>query len=532
MDDGASRIFAGVDIGSGSVRVGLYDRTGNRRAFSVQPIEQFRPRALFVEQSSENIWSQTCVAMKEALDKAGVQPAEVVSIGVDATCSLVAVGEGGKPVSVAEDRDPARDIIMWMDHRAGVEAADINATSDPALAYVGGEVSLEMELPKILWMKRNLPDQHEKVVRYHDLADHMVWRMTGDDVASVCTLGCKWNWLAHENRFSDTLLEGVGLEELPSRVPASVHPVGSLAGQLSAAAAADLGLEPGIAVATGIIDAHAGGVALAGAEPEGTMALIAGTSNCHMVVSREAIMVPGVWGPYAGAMLPGWWLAEGGQSATGSLLDWTIRQSSAYPQAKSEAAASGRNVYEVLNDWVAALAAREAFPVANLHVLPDHHGNRSPRADPDARGSVIGLTLEEGPDALARLYLATLEAIAYGTRHIIEAMNQAGHKIDRLVMAGGHTKNPLLMQVHADAIGLDIHLAEDEDAVTLGAGILAAVASGSFNSIPDAAGAMVRPGGRIALDPSQRAYHDAKYRIFLDLYDQQRAQRAAMSEFT
>ena len=182
------------------------------------------------------------------------------------------------------------------------------------------------------------------------------------------------------------------------------------------------------------------------------MVLISGTSNCHMVVSRDPVMVPGVWGPYLGAMLPGWWLAEGGQSATGSLLDWTIRQSSASAQAEALAAAQGRSVHAVLNDWVADLAKREAHPAANLHVLPDHHGNRSPRAEPDARGAVIGLTLEEGPDALARAYLATIEGLAYGTRHIIQAMNAAGHRIDRLVMCG----NPLCRLVFLDESGFSL----------------------------------------------------------------------------
>ena len=103
--------------------------------------------------------------------------------------------------------------------------------------------------------------------------------------------------------------------------------MGSTAGALTEAAAADLGLSPGIAVATGIIDAHAGGVALLGAAPEGGLAIISGTSCCHLVVSRKPVMVPGVWGPYFGAMLPDWWLNEGGQSAAGSLIDWTLRQS-------------------------------------------------------------------------------------------------------------------------------------------------------------------------------------------------------------
>ncbi len=528
----SSSLFAGVDVGSASARVGLYDRSGARRAFAVRPIQQFRPRALFVEQSSADIWDAIRAAMREALAEAGAAPGDVAAIGVDATCSLVAVDEGGAPVSVAEDGDPARDIIMWMDHRAGQEAADINATRDPALAYVGGEVSIEMELPKVLWMKRHFPRRHARVARYHDLADHIVWRMTGADVAGVCALACKWNWLAHEGRFPGTLLSAIGLTELSSKVPADVRPVGSIAGGLSAEAAEALGIVPGIPVATGLIDAHAGGVALIGAAPEGAMALISGTSNCHMVASAGPIMVPGVWGPYHGAMLPDRWLAEGGQSATGSLVDWTLRQSSAFPKLQAEAAAAGTTVHALLNETVARLAAREPHPAANLHVLPDHHGNRSPRADPDARGTVMGLTMEEGPEALARLYLATIEALAYGTRHIIEAMNAAGHRIERLIMCGGGTKNPLLLRVHADAIGLDIELAEDEDAVTLGSGILAAAASGAFPSIAGAAAAMARPGGTVAADPGARAYHDAKYQIFLDLYDQQRAARAAMSSFT
>ncbi|MCX7669273.1 MAG: FGGY family carbohydrate kinase, partial [Anaerolineae bacterium] len=195
-----SALFAGIDIGSGSVRVGLYDRTGHRHAFATRPIKQFHPKALFVEQSSDDIWSAICSAMREASSGH-----EVAAIGLDATCSLVAVGAGGQPVSVAEDGDPTRDIIMWMDHRAGAEAETINRTADPALAYVGGEVSVEMELPKVLWMKRHRSAAHAAVWRYFDLADCMIWRMTGADVASVCTLGCKWNWLAHEGRFSASL---------------------------------------------------------------------------------------------------------------------------------------------------------------------------------------------------------------------------------------------------------------------------------------------------------------------------------------
>ena len=206
-------------------------------------------------------------------------------------------------------------------------AAEINATNDPALAYVGGEVSVEMELPKVLWLRRHFPERHAAVWRYFDLADYLVWRASDANVASVCTLTCKWNYLAHEQRFSRTLLAAVDLLDLLPKIPAEIRPLGSAAGPPRRARGAEFGLAAGIAVATGIIDAHAGGVALLGAAPQGGLAIISGTSCCHLVVNREALMVPGVWGPYFGAMLPGWWLNEAGQSAAGSLIDWTLRQS-------------------------------------------------------------------------------------------------------------------------------------------------------------------------------------------------------------
>ena len=524
----SDRIFLGIDVGSASVRAGLFDATGRRLAFAARPIQQFHPKPLFVEQSSTDIWTQTCAAVREAVATAAVDPSRIASIGVDATCSLVAVAAGGKLLSVAESGEPERDIIMWMDHRAGKQAAAINATGDVALDYVGGEVGIEMELPKVLWLKENFPERYATAWRFFDLADYLVWRLSEADIASVCTLTCKWNYLAHEERFSDSLLAAIKLTDLVDKVPPRVLPLGSAAGALSSHAAAELGLSAGTVVATGIIDAHAGGLALVGTEPLGSLAIIGGTSNCHMVVNPEPVMVPGVWGPYYGAMLPGWWLGEGGQSAAGALLDWTLRQNDAWPLLESTAREEKRNVYAVLNEWLADLEKREKWPSRDLHVLSDHHGNRSPRANPHARGAVVGYTLEQGKDALARLYLATLQALAYGTRHIIESMNAAGHQISRIVMCGGGTKNPYWLRENADATGCDIHLVSEEDAVTLGAALLGAVACGAFPTLPEAAAELVRPGGSVKARPETKAFHDAKYAIYLQLYEDMERCRAAM----
>ncbi|WP_413736338.1 FGGY-family carbohydrate kinase [Sodalis sp. RH21] len=511
--------FIGVDVGSASVRAGVFDRQGARLAFAVRPISQFHPRAGVVEQSSREIWSQACQAIKEALQTSGIAAQSVVSIGFDATCSLVVVGNDGRGISVAEQGEEERDIIMWMDHRAVDEARDINATGDAALRYVGGEVSVEMELPKALWLKRHFPDRYRRAWRLFDLADFLVWRATGADVASSCTLTCKWNYLAHEKRFSQPLLKAVCLDDLLGKIPATILELGQPAGCLSAEAAEQCGLTTAVTVAGGIIDAHAGGLALVGTQPEGALAIISGTSNCHMLVNRREIPVPGVWGPYWGAMLPGWWLSEGGQSAAGALVEWTLQQHGAWPLLQQQAAEQGCNEYQLLNRWVADLERRDPLPTRHLHVLADHYGNRSPRANPQARGAVMGLTLETGPDALARLYLATLQAIAYGTRHIIGAMNQAGHHITRLLICGGATKNPLWLREYANVTGCNIELASQDDTVTLGAALLGAVAAGAYANLSEAAQALVRPGETIHADSRYAAFHQAKYQVYLRLYD-------------
>ena len=520
--------FVGVDVGSASVRAGLYDAAGQRLAFATRPISQFRHGADQVEQSSCEIWQRIGEVVKSAVAKAGIDSRAIRALGFDATCSLVAVDAQGNGVSVAENGDADHDIIMWMDHRAAQETAAINATGDDALRFVGGEVSIEMELPKVLWLKRHFPARYQQTARFFDLADFLVWKATGNDVASLCTLTCKWNYLAHEQRFSAAMLAAVDLSDLTEKIPANIIDVASPAGTLSPHAAEHLGLHQDVVVASGIIDAHAGGLALTGLSPEGQLAIISGTSNCHMLVNKQRIETPGVWGPYWSAMLPGFWLTEGGQSAAGALIDWTLEMQGKSAGLTQKAQAENLHPVALVNRWVAALERCEPFPTRQLHVLSDHHGNRSPRARPDARGSVTGLTLERGEPALARLYLATLQAIAYGTRHIIDAMEQSGHRITGIALCGGATHNPLWLREYADITGREIQLISEEDAVTLGAAICGAVACGAWPDIPAACQALVKTGDVIRPRRETADFHAKKYQVYLTLFEQQQQLNSVM----
>src|SRR5262249_30181295 len=166
-----------------------------------------------------------------------------------------------------------------------------------------------------------------------------------------------------------------------------------------------------------------------------------------------------------------------------------------------------------------------------LHVLPDHHGNRSPRADPTLRGMVSGLKLSDTADSLALLYLATVQAIAHGTRHIIDAMNAKGYSIRTVLACGGDTKNPVFVREHAEATGCPIVVPKEPEAVLLGAAMLGAVASGAHTSLLGAMAAMneaaslVEPtGGAVA------KFHDAKHLVFQRMYEDQISYRAIMGE--
>jgi hypothetical protein len=146
--------------------------------------------------------------------EAGLPPSAVGGVGFDATCSLVVLDAGANALTVSPSGEARRNVIVWMDHRAMTEARAVNDTQDDVLRYVGGSISPEMEIPKLLWLKRHLPSTYDGAGHFFDLADFLSFRATGSVARSMCTLTCKWNFLAHEGRWSRRYLDRVGLGDL------------------------------------------------------------------------------------------------------------------------------------------------------------------------------------------------------------------------------------------------------------------------------------------------------------------------------
>ncbi|WCE04726.1 FGGY-family carbohydrate kinase [Pseudoxanthomonas sp. JBR18] len=541
------KVYIGVDVGTGSARAGVFDARGQLLGTARHAIQIWYLPGDMVEQSSQDIWHACVQAIAGAVAEAGIAPTQVAGIGFDATCSLVAVDADGGPVSISPTGEATRDVIVWMDHRATEQAARINATDEPVLRYVGGQISPEMETPKLLWLKEHLPDRYAQAAHFFDLADWLTWRATGSTARSLCTVTCKWTYVQHEGGWSRRYFERIGLADLldddARRIGTDIVAPGTALGAgLDARAAQELGLPAGIAVGASLIDAHAGAIGtISSPDTDGTpvpptarLAYILGTSACVLATTEEPCFTPGVWGPYGAAMIEGLWLNEGGQSAAGVAIDTLVRSHPGYPEASAQAEADGKDVLRWLEERVLAKAesaSHAALLARGLHVLPDYLGNRSPDADPNARAMIAGLTIDHDLQGLEALYVAGLCGLGYGLADIIDALRAQGVRFDSVIMSGGASQSRLVRQLMADASGVQVQVAATAEPVLLGSAMIGAVASGGFTDLPAAMGAMSALGASTEPTPAALTrFHAAKRRGYQSMQALDRTLRREMAD--
>lgn len=511
--------YAGVDVGTGSTRAVIINHEGDILGLSERPITRHELKENHITQSSTEIWNAICYCVKSAISQSGIDNSKVLGIGFDATCSLVVANEkNNTPMPAGPDfQNDLENVILWMDHRAQFETDEINATEDECLKYVGGKMSVEMELPKIKWLKRNMPEGMFQSCKFFDLPDYLTMKATGKETRSYCSVVCKQGYIpkgiTSRNGWSAEFLNKIGLPELVADdfsklggldgVNGSYISAGETIGVLTPESARALGLTTDCCVGSGVIDAYAGWMGTVAAPtnvpiPEliqqdkdkeglskgvGRLAAVAGTSTCHICLEEKAVFVPGVWGPYRDVIGKNYWAAEGGQSMTGALLAHVLSTSPAYTELGVLSESSNLSKFEFLNSRLENLKTlkKERSVVAlakNLFFYGDFHGNRSPIADPNMRASIIGQSMDVSLDALAIEYLAACEFIAQQTRQIVERMEESGHNIKAIFMSGGQCRNGLLMRLLADCTGVPIVIPRYIDAsVVFGTAMLGAVAA-------------------------------------------------------
>jgi FGGY-family pentulose kinase len=487
----------GVDFGTESVRVGIFDGTGQPVAFASQEYPLYHPHPGWAEQKPGEWWAALVRAMRAVLAKSGVAKEEIVGLGADCTSCTV--------VPMDEKFQPLRPAIIWMDVRAADQARRIAASGHPALKYNGfGNVSAEWLPCKTLWFKENEPELYRQAAHIGEFIDWLTYRLTGEWVASINNTSIRWYYDRAEGGWPESFYEQIGLGDLIPKFPPQVLDMGVVAGRLRPDVAAELGLPAGIPVAEGGADAFVAMVGLNVLRP-GQMAFITGSSHLTLGQSAKPLHARGIFGAYTDAVLPGQYTVEGGQVSTGSVVKW-FKENFCGKEA-AQAAARGVDVYTVLNELAAPIPPGSE----GLVVLDYWQGNRTPYVDPEARGMIRGLSLKH---TTGHMFRAIVEGIAYGTEHILRTFRQNGYIVEEMVAAGGPTKSPLWTQIHADVSNVPITLTAVSDGPALGSAILGAVAAGLYADVQTAADKMVQVRRRIEPNPE---VHQV-YQFYVDQY--------------
>ncbi len=458
-------------------------------------------------------------AVPEALDAAGVRPGQVIGVGTDFTaCTVLPTTEDGTPLCElpALAVRPHAYPKLWRHHAAQPHADRINARAaaraEPWLSRYGGRISSEWEYAKALQLLEEDPVVYAATERWIEAADWIVWQLTGAESRNLCTAGYKG---IHQDgrRPGAAFLASLNPDftGFTEKLEHPLSPLGGQAGTLTARAAAMTGLREGIPVSVGNVDAHVTCAAARSLDP-GQMLANMGTSTCHILNSEVLAEVPGMCGVVRDGVVPGLWGYEAGQSGVGDIFSWATRAAFPEPYA-AEARRLGMSPHELLSHKAAAQ------PVGGhgLVALDWHSGNRSVLVDHHLSGLFVGLRLDTRPEDL---YLALLEATAFGTRAIVESFEAAGVPVTDFTVAGGLTKNSLLMRVYSDVLRRPLNIVGSAQGPALGSAIHAAVAAGVYSDVRAASAAMGRAERGVHEPDDTRAdAYDALYAEYLELHD-------------
>ncbi|MDK2815064.1 MAG: L-ribulokinase [Thermoanaerobacter sp.] len=429
----------------------------------------------------------------DVINQAGIDKADVIGLGIDFTaCTMLPIKKDGTPLCDIPQykSNPHSYVKLWKHHAAQPEANKLNEIAsqrgEDFLARYGGKISSEWLIPKIWQILNEAPDIYEEADKFIEATDWVVMKLTGNERRNSCTAGYKAIWHKRKGypskdffRALDERLENLVEEKLSK----DIYPLGTKAGELIPEMADMMGLNPGVAVAVGNVDAHVS-VPAVGVTSPGKMVMVMGTSICHLVLDDKEVEVPGMCGVVEDGIIPGFYGYEAGQSAVGDIFAWFVDNCVPY-EYKIEAEKRGISIHELLTEKAAKLKPGKS----GLLAIDWWNGNRSVLVDADLTGVILGMTLTTKPE---EIYRALIEATAFGTRMIIDTFNQNGVSINELYACGGlPEKNPMLMQIYADVTNLKIKVSKSSQTPALGAAMFGAVAAGKekggFDSIFEAA---------------------------------------------
>lgn len=483
----------GIDFGTQSVRVGIYDRKGKYIAGGDQNYSISFPKVGWAEQDPNEWWTALKNLLKRVLD--GIEVKKIKGIAVCGTSSTV--------VPVDQSGDPMMNAIMWMDTRNSGQVKRINDQKHEILKLCGGEVSSEWMVPKALWIKEEMNEMYKDSFKIVEQIDWINYKLTGKWTASICNTTCKWN-LGLDKKWDMGFFNSIGLEDIIEKWPEDIKDVGEEVGLLTHNAAKELGLNEGTAVFEGAIDAYVCMLGMGVGETK-KLSLTMGTSFVQLAFIDKPTFSGSLWGPYQDVLIKDYAVLEAGQLSCASLIEWFIKEFIGNYD-KNE------NIYTYLVE-----KGRKIEPGSEGIVALDFfQGSRTPYKDSLAKGQLYGLTLKH---TKWHIYRALLEATAFGNLNNIKEMESAGCRIDEIVACGGGTKNSLWLQIIADVCNRQIKVPKSLTPGILGCAIVALKGLNEYKTFSSACDEIVEMDKIIYPNEKNNKIYEQIFDEYIYLYE-------------
>lgn len=527
--------YAGCDVGSTEVRVGLLNEQGELQLHTSEPISYHHSQidSRFVTQSSTQIWA----AFEKCWITLGSQVPRnsIKSIAFAATCSMVVMKQiDDELVPYPADygfQDHDQNVVFWMDSRASEEAKKINniLRDDQVLKYYGGSFISEMGVPKVKYLIDHIPQQVLKDIVFFDLHDFLAF-MFAQGGYCINTDFVASNSLSQRaldgglKGWSASFLSKIGLDHLGKdgfKAIGKVEPTAAKHYSTIPLAGAAIAKSRSVSISQGVIDSYAGWIGSCGKDVQNSLTMVAGTSTCYLIGHKSINTIKGIWGPYEG-IFPDLYASEGGQSTTGKLLEHLFVTHPAY----SKLLELGDDVYKSLDDLIIKLEKESGESIHLVakycHFYGDLSGNRTPYGDSSMRGVFFGESVDTSINDLVLKYVTILEFLAFQTRQVVELMEV--YEVQKIVICGSQGKNKRLVKLIADVVGLPVEVSSVDPQL---AGVKGAAYIGAcgYKGIPllevirlfNKTGEVIQS----AVDDNLDKLLNAKYRIMLDIAERQ-----------
>jgi xylulokinase len=493
--------LAGIDIGTSGAKGMVFDLQGNALGTGYREYPCTYPRPGLVEQDADLVVDSTMQAMAEAVRASAVPPAQIASLSLSAQrCCGIFLGDGERQV---------RPMISWQDNRSPVEVKEIASRMDESEYYrrTGYPNSTTWLLSKMMWVRKNEPDTWKKTRRVVQMHDYFVRALGADDYY------VDWNDAGFFGFFDSVSgawdRDILGLFDIPATFLPQPRASATPVAKVSAAAAKRCGLAAGTPVSVGAGDQSAGAVG-AGIVRRGLVSVSMGTAGAVTAFLDAPFRDPAGRTMVTAHPIRGRWLLEGYQAAAASVYRW-FKEQLGVPEAR-EAEGKGGDFYTLMNEKLAAVPAGSR----GLLVLPYFAAAATPRYNPSARGTILGLTFSHDRLCLARAFM---EGITLDMMDMVSSMIRSGVAVQEARILGGPTRSRVWNQVQADVYGVPVTTLKVTDATVLGAAILGGVGAGVFRTVEEGTDAMVRLGERFDPIPGNVATYARLYDAYCKAYE-------------